>query len=67
MTKALVVNTTTGEIKETTTEEMGCDTCGHLSCVCGLRKAHEEGCKFRLAATCAVPIECDHGRRLPHL
>jgi len=41
--------------------DVGCDTCGHLACVCAILKEHEEGCRFRLAAACAVPIECDHG------
>lgn len=39
-----------------------CTTCGHLACVCDILAAHVEGCRFRLAATCAIPIECDHGR-----
>lgn len=38
----------------------GCD-CGHISCVCAILRGHVDGCKFRLAATCAIPIECDHG------
>ena len=38
----------------------GC-TCEHLTCVCLINREHELGCKFRRAATCAVPIECEHG------
>ena len=41
---------------------IGCETCGYLACICGIRAAHVDGCKFRLAATCAVPVECPHGR-----
>lgn len=37
-------------------------TCEHIACVCNLRLRHAEGCKFRRSATCAIPIECDHGR-----
>lgn len=40
----------------------GCPECGHLACVCGIIEAHtDENCKFRIAATCAYGIECDHG------
>lgn len=39
----------------------GC-TCGHISCVCNILRRHGDGCRFRRAATCPVPIECDsHG------
>lgn len=62
MAKALIVHTTTGTLTETEMEELACSTCGHFACVCGIRKKHAEGCRFRTAATCAVPIECDHGR-----
>jgi hypothetical protein len=41
---------------------MSCLTCGHLSCVCRIKAIHVEDCRFRRAITCAVPIECDHGR-----
>lgn len=40
----------------------GCDKCGHLACVCVIQGRHAKGCKFRIAATCAVGIECEHGR-----
>lgn len=41
---------------------VGCAKCGHLACVCGIRKAHPDPkCRFRVSSTCAVPIECDHG------
>lgn len=39
----------------------GCNQCGHLACVCIIEQLHKLGCTFRLAATCAVPIECQHG------
>jgi hypothetical protein len=40
----------------------GCDKCGHLACVCGVIEAHtDENCAFRIAITCAIPIECEHG------
>jgi len=49
-----------------------CPRCGFLvavrdgkqssDCACDVRSAHpDEKCKFRLAMTCAVGIECDHG------
>lgn len=47
---------------------VGCTTCGFLkpedeSCwACQIRAVHREDCRFRRAATCAVPIECEHGR-----
>ncbi len=37
----------------------GC--CGFISCVCEILKNHEPECKYRISATCAVPIECEHG------
>ena len=37
-------------------------TCGQICCVCEILRDHKEGCQFRRAATCAVPIECEHGR-----
>ncbi len=39
-----------------------CDVCGHYGCVCAIKVAHVEDCSFRRAATCAVGIECEHGR-----
>jgi hypothetical protein len=39
-----------------------CTDCGHFACVCAIRDAHDEGCLLRLAITCPVPIECEHGR-----
>lgn len=39
-----------------------CAKCGHFACVCTIRARHKDDCKFRLAAACATPIECDHGR-----
>lgn len=38
-----------------------CPKCKHISCVCEILTAHKKGCSFRLASTCAIPIECDHG------
>lgn len=41
---------------------VGCDVCGHLACVCSIKEKHPDPeCRFRVSATCAVPIECDHG------
>ncbi len=46
---------------------IGCPECGHLTIAgenceaCRIRAAHREGCAFRLSATCAIPIECEHG------
>ncbi len=37
------------------------DPCGHISCVCEIGRQHIKGCKFLLAATCAIAIECPHG------
>lgn len=42
--------------------EVGCDTCGHLACVCQIKEKHDEACPFLRAATCSVGIECEHGR-----
>lgn len=39
-----------------------CD-CGHISCVCRYKIAHDEKCKFRIAATCAFGIACDEHNR----
>lgn len=38
-----------------------CDVCDRLACVCPTKKAHHKDCKFRIAVTCAVGIECEHG------
>lgn|SRR5574341_127792 len=39
-----------------------CD-CGHIQCCCEVRCGHDDECRFRQAATCAVPIACEsHGR-----
>lgn len=36
--------------------------CGHISCVCELRAQHPNlKCRFRLAATGSIGIECEHG------
>jgi hypothetical protein len=37
-------------------------TCGHICCVCDILRDHKEGCQYRRSVTCAVPIECEHGR-----
>jgi hypothetical protein len=37
--------------------------CEHIFCVCGILETHEVECRFRLAATCAIPIACKaHGK-----
>lgn len=41
---------------------IGCSKCGHLACVCRVLAEHFDGCPFRLSATCAVEVACDHGR-----
>lgn len=39
-----------------------CPTCGHFACVCSIRTQHPDPtCKFRIAATGSIAIECDHG------
>jgi hypothetical protein len=41
---------------------VACDACHHLSCVCQTLADHVQGCRFRLAVTCAIPISCvPHG------
>lgn len=40
----------------------GCAVCDRIACVCALKSRHADDCRFRIAATCAVGIECDHGR-----
>jgi hypothetical protein len=38
-----------------------CD-CQLLQCVCIEKRKHKEGCQYRLALTCAIPIQCEtHG------
>lgn len=44
------------------TDVTNCSECGFISCICPIKKNHKTGCRFRRAAICAVPIECDHGR-----
>lgn len=40
-----------------------CKNCKHITCVCDILNKHKKGCRFRLAATCAIAIACDpHGR-----
>lgn len=39
-----------------------CGTCGHFACVCVIRLRHKADCRFRIAATGCVGIECKHGR-----
>lgn len=39
-----------------------CGKCGHFACVCIIRAKHKKKCRFRVAATCAIGIPCDHGR-----
>jgi len=41
---------------------IGCETCGHISCVCHVIDAHPDPeCGYRISVTCSVPIECPHG------
>lgn len=35
-----------------------CD-CGLIRCVCQEARQHKDGCPYKLAMTCAVPISCD--------
>lgn len=37
---------------------VACEKCKHLFCVCQVLADHVEGCRFRLAVTCAIPISC---------
>jgi hypothetical protein len=37
-----------------------CD-CQLISCVCVEKRKHKEGCQYRLAISCAIPIVCGHG------
>ncbi len=37
-----------------------CD-CGLIECCCTAARAHKEGCRLRLAMTCAIEVTCDHG------
>lgn len=41
---------------------LGCDTCGHIACVCAIRAHHQEDCRFRIAAAGSVGIACEHER-----
>lgn len=34
---------------------------GHIACVCNIKKRHNPNCKFLIAATGAIGIECKHG------
>ncbi|MBG6211569.1 hypothetical protein IWQ49_006257 [Labrenzia sp. EL_126] len=43
-------------------DTINCTACGHIACVCAILADHQEACRFRLAATSAVGIECAHGR-----
>ena len=40
---------------------VGCQECGHIACVCDIKAKHKEDCLFRIAATCSIPVECEHG------
>lgn len=42
-------------------EMNGKNCCGFISCVCKILAEHAVDCKYRISATCAVPIECEHG------
>jgi hypothetical protein len=44
-------------------EIRACEKCNLLGCACDIIAAHEPGCQYRFAATCAIPISCEpHGR-----
>lgn len=38
-----------------------CKSCGHINCICRVRAAHKSSCKYRIAKTASVGIECGHG------
>lgn len=41
---------------------VACEKCQHFECVCQVLADHVDGCRYRLAVTCAIPISCDkHG------
>lgn len=42
-------------------KKLGCTKCRMLVCVCNILKRHSSECRFRISATCAIPIECEHG------
>ncbi len=37
------------------------NTCNFLACICTIEQLHDVKCKFRISATCAIAIECEHG------
>ena len=39
-----------------------CD-CGLLQCACAEARQHKKECVYRLALTCAIPIECEEHKR----
>lgn len=55
-----IVETTTFEEFTSRNRVDDCD-CKQITCVCATVRAHREGCRFRFAVACAVPITCDHG------
>lgn len=48
-----------GQVQTAVTEYCSCE---HIACVCSIRKNHKPECLFRKAATCAIPIACEHDR-----
>ena len=38
-----------------------CAKCGHIECICAIKEQHDANCRFRISASCAVPVECEHG------
>lgn len=41
---------------------IGCETCGHIACVCDVIRDHPNpDCRFRRSTTCPIPVACDHG------
>ena len=39
-----------------------CRNCQHFACICRVLASHAAWCRYRTAMTCAVGIECEHGR-----
>jgi hypothetical protein len=45
-----------------TIDPEACQRCRHFACICYLLDTHNPNCPHRIAATCAAPIACEHGR-----
>lgn len=47
---------------EVVKEIPSCNVCDHFDCVCATQAEHKDGCHYRLAVTCPIPISCkEHG------